>query len=157
MTLTRSREFDQSSWKPEARLIESERSQKNFMSLRHQALLFITTALALCLGACTTRPTSTASAATSKPGITSKLKKISVAKLPKFRMPGSFFGPDVKVVEPRVRDLKNLPSGSELAEAHRKKQRGFFWIVGGPVDFKEPELPDPGIDTGEGLLPPLPP
>ena len=82
---------------------------------------------------------------------------MSVAKLPKIRMPGSFFEPDVKVVEPRVKDLKNLPSGSELAEAHRKKQRGFFWIVGGPVDFKEPDLPAPGIDTGEGLLPPLPP
>jgi len=111
----------------------------------------------LCLSACTTRPISTAITEAPKPGITSKLKKISVAKLPKIRMPGSFFEPDVKVVEPREKDLKNLPSGTELAEAHRKKQRGFFWIVGGPINFKEPDLPSPGIDTSEGLLPPLPP
>ncbi|MEY5013014.1 MAG: hypothetical protein RLY69_729 [Verrucomicrobiota bacterium] len=127
------------------------------MILRRHVLRIFLSALCLSLGSCATRPTTTASAANQKPGIATKLKKISVAKLPKIRMPGPFFEPDVKVVEPRVKDLKNLPSGSELAEAHRKKQRGFFWIVGGPVDFKEPDLPTPGIDVGEGLLPPLPP
>jgi hypothetical protein len=52
--------------------------------------------------------------------------------------------------------LKNLPSGAELAMAYRKKQSGLFWIVGGPADFKEPDLPMPGLDLEDGLLPPLP-
>jgi hypothetical protein len=130
---------------------------KNLMPLRRHALLLMTMASVLCLSACASRQnTTTATTEAPKPSFTSKLKKISVAKLPKIRMPKSLFGPDVRIVEPREKDLKKLPSGSELAEAYRKKQRGFFWIVGGPVDFKEPDLPSPGIDTGEGLLPPLP-
>ena len=126
------------------------------MPVRRHAQFAMTTASTVCLGSCAIRHNTTAKPETPKPSFTSKLKKISVAKLPKLRMPGSFFEPDIRIVEPREKDLKKLPSGSELAAAHRKKQRGFFWIVGGPVDFKEPDLPEPGIDSGEGLLPPLP-
>lgn len=113
-------------------------------------------ASALCLSACASRQNTTAATEAPKQSFTSKLKKFSFVKLPKFRMPGPFFEPDIKIVEPREKDLKKLPSGSELAQAYRKKQRGIFWIVGGPVNFKEPDLPAPGIDTGEDLLPPLP-
>jgi hypothetical protein len=127
------------------------------MHLRRHALLLMTMASALCLSACASRQnTITATTEAPKTSFTSKLKKFTVVKLPKFRMPGPFFEPDIKIVEPREKDLKKLPSGSELAQAYRKKQRGFFWIVGGPVNFKEPDLPAPGIDMGEGLLPPLP-
>lgn len=71
-------------------------------------------------------------------------------------MPGPWFESDIKVVEAREKDLKILPSGSELAHAYRKKLNGAFWIVGGQVNFKEPDLPTPGLDLEEGLLPPLP-
>jgi hypothetical protein len=127
------------------------------MTSRRHAQFAMTMASILCLSSCADRPDAAAlKSATTQSKIGSKLKKFSVAKLPKLHMPKSLFGPDVKIVEPRVKDLKELPSGSELAEAYRKRQRGFFWIVGGPVDFKEPDLPSPGIDTSEGLLPPLP-
>ena len=117
----------------------------------------MTMASALCLSACASRQnTITATTEAPKTSFTSKLKKLSVVKLTKIRMPGPFFEPDIKIVEPREKDLKKLPSGSELAQAYRKKQRGFFWIVGGPVNFKEPDLPTPGVDMGEDLLPPLP-
>jgi hypothetical protein len=117
----------------------------------------MTMASAICLSACASRQnTTTAATEEPKQSFTSKLKKFSFVKLPKFRMPGPFFEPDIKIVEPREKDLKKLPSGSELAQAYRKKQRGIFWIVGGPVNFKEPDLPTPGIDMGEDLLPPLP-
>ena len=117
----------------------------------------MTMASALCLSACASRQnTTTATTDAPKQSFTSKLKKFPVVKLPKIRMPGPFFEPDIKIVEPREKDLKKLPSGSELAQAYRKKQRSIFWIVGGPINFKEPDLPAPGIDMGEGLLPPLP-
>ena len=117
----------------------------------------MTMASALWLSSCASRQNTTAATTEApKQSFTSKLKKFPVVKLPKLRMPGPFFGPDIKIVEPREKDLKKLPSGSELAQAYRKKQRGFFWIVGGPINFEEPDLPAPGIDMGEDLLPPLP-
>ncbi len=62
-------------------------------------------------------------------------------------------GQRIKVVEVREKDLKELPTGHELAQAHQKSKRG-FWVFGGPVDFKEPSLPEPGSEMDGSLLPP---
>jgi hypothetical protein len=127
------------------------------MRSRRYAQFFLTMTLTLGMVACASRETqSTSDHADRKSAITTTLKKVSFARIPKLKMPRPFWGPKVKIVEPRARDLKNLPSGAELAMAYRKKQRGLFWIVGGPVDFKEPDLPMPGLDLEDGLLPPLP-
>jgi hypothetical protein len=61
-------------------------------------------------------------------------------------------GHRVKVVEVREKDLKELPTGKEKALAYRRG--GGFWIFGGPVDFKEPTLPEPGSEMDGSLLPP---
>lgn len=65
------------------------------------------------------------------------------------RLPGQ--GPTV--VQVREKDLKEMPTGQELAKVHQKRRSG-FWIFGGPVDFEEPRLPEPGSDLDGGLLPP---
>lgn len=62
-------------------------------------------------------------------------------------------GQRVKVVEVREKDLKELPTGKEKAVAYRKGHGG-FWIFGGPIDFKEPSLPEPGSELDGSLLPP---
>ena len=62
-------------------------------------------------------------------------------------------GQRVKVVEVREKDLKELPTGKEKALAYRNGHSG-FWIFGGPVDFKEPSLPEPGSELDGSLLPP---
>lgn len=62
-------------------------------------------------------------------------------------------GQRVKVVEVREKDLKQLPTGKEKALAFRNGRSG-FWIFGGPVDFKEPTLPEPGTEMDGSLLPP---
>jgi hypothetical protein len=62
-------------------------------------------------------------------------------------------GQRVKLVEVREKDLKELPTGKEKALAYRRGNSG-FWIFGGPVDFKEPSLPEPGSELDGSLLPP---
>lgn len=61
--------------------------------------------------------------------------------------------PAVKVVEVREKDLKPLPSGHERALAFQNTRKR-FWFFGGPVDFKEPTLPEPGGEMDGSLLPP---
>lgn len=85
-----------------------------------------------------------------------KAKVSSFAKLPDLAdtpiariLPGQ----RVKVVEVREKDLKELPTGKEKAVAYRRGLGG-FWIFGGPVDFKEPTLPEPGSELDGSLLPP---
>ncbi len=85
-----------------------------------------------------------------------KAKVSSFAKLPDIAdtpiariLPGQ----RVKVVEVREKDLKELPTGKEKAVAYRRGNGG-FWIFGGPVDFKEPTLPEPGSELDGSLLPP---
>lgn len=63
-------------------------------------------------------------------------------------------GPRVAVVEVREKDLKKLPSGRERALAYENAHRRGFWFFGGPVDFKEPTLPEPGSELDGSLLPP---
>lgn len=60
----------------------------------------------------------------------------------------------IKVVEVREKDLKDLPTGHELAQARKSERGSGFWIFGGPVDFKEPTLPEPGPELDGSLLPP---
>lgn len=62
-------------------------------------------------------------------------------------------GQGPKVVDVREKDLKEMPTGHELAQAHTRERSG-FWIFGGPVDFKEPKLPESGADLDGSLLPP---
>ncbi len=63
-------------------------------------------------------------------------------------------GQRVKVVEVREKDLRELPTGHELAQAHARQRQSNFWIFGGPVDFVEPTLPEAGADPDGSLLPP---
>jgi hypothetical protein len=60
----------------------------------------------------------------------------------------------VGVVEVREKELKELPTGHERALAFENKRRGAFWFFGGPVDFKEPSMPEPGAELDGSLLPP---
>jgi hypothetical protein len=63
-------------------------------------------------------------------------------------------GPRVAVVAVREKDLKQLPSGRERALAYENEHRRGFWFFGGPVDFKEPILPEHGSELDGSLLPP---
>ena len=63
------------------------------------------------------------------------------------------FRPDVPVVEAREDALKELPSGQDQALAYQ--QNNGFWGFLGPVNFKEPTLPEPGGSIDGGLLPPI--
>lgn len=65
--------------------------------------------------------------------------------------------PSVKVVEVREQDLKKLPTGQERALAYQNTRKRSFWFFGGPVDFKEPSLPEAGGEMDGSLLPPKSP
>jgi len=81
-----------------------------------------------------------------KPSFFSKFSGFSLASL----LPG----PGVKVVQVRKKDLKELPTGRERALAFENQRKQGFWFFGGPVDFKEPTLPEPGSELDGSLLPP---
>ena len=82
-----------------------------------------------------------------------KISSISMPKLPEMHLANLLPGNRVKVVDVREKDLKELPTGKERALAYQNERRG-FWIFGGPVDFKEPTLPEPGAAPDGSLLPP---
>lgn len=63
--------------------------------------------------------------------------------------------PGVKVVEVREKDLKKMPTGEERAVAFQNTRKRSFWFFSGPVDFKEPTLPEAGGEMDGSLLPPL--
>ena len=65
--------------------------------------------------------------------------------------------PGVKVVEVREKDLKKLPTGEERALAFENTRKSRFWFFSGPVDFKEPTLPEAGGEMDGSLLPPREP
>jgi hypothetical protein len=86
----------------------------------------------------------------------SMVKAIPTPKMPKMPdmglanlMPGR----RIKVVDVREKDLEDFKTGKELAQAYKRERSG-FWIFGGPVDFKEPTLPEPGTELDGSLLPP---
>jgi len=66
----------------------------------------------------------------------------------------------IRIVDVREQDLKDLPLGDERAIAYQssaaKIRASRSWISTGPVDFIEPELPDVGAEMDAGLLPPKP-
>jgi hypothetical protein len=63
----------------------------------------------------------------------------------------------VQVVEVREQDLKELPTGHERALAFQSSRKRNFWFFSGPVDFKEPVLPEAGAAMDGSLLPPKSP
>lgn len=76
------------------------------------------------------------------------------SKLPFFSLARFLPGPRVQVVKVREKDLKPLPTGHERALAFENQHKRGFWFFGGPVDFIEPTLPEPGGDMDGSLLPP---
>ena len=76
------------------------------------------------------------------------------SKFPFFSFSKLLPGPRVPVVKVRDKDLKELPTGHERALAFESRRKGGFWIFGGPVDFKEPTLPESGSELDGSLLPP---
>ncbi len=83
---------------------------------------------------------------------TSKIAELSELSMSKIRPAG------VKVVEVREKDLKQVPTGQERALAYENsRKRGFWGFFSGPVDFKEPTLPEPGAEMDGSLLPPKAP
>lgn len=78
----------------------------------------------------------------------SKVSQLSTMAIDKIRPPS------VKVVEVREKDLKNLPTGHERALAYENTRKRGFWFFSGPVDFKEPSLPEAGGEMDGSLLPP---
>ena len=102
--------------------------------------------LASCAGVRNAGSASVAAVKKSAAATTSKISNFSLAGL----LPGS----RVKVVEVREKDLKKLPTGHERALAFENERKRGFWFFGGPVDFKEPTLPEPGSELDGSLLPP---
>ncbi|MEX1114126.1 MAG: hypothetical protein WEB53_02680 [Akkermansiaceae bacterium] len=82
---------------------------------------------------------------------TSKVSELSEIAVNKIRPA------QVKVVEVREKDLKELPTGHERALAFQSSRKQNFWFFGGPVDFKEPMLPEAGTEMDGSLLPPKSP
>jgi hypothetical protein len=82
---------------------------------------------------------------------TTKVAQLSTMAVDKINPPA------VKVVEVREKDLKKLPTGQERALAYENTRKRGFWFFGGPVDFKEPSLPEPGGEMDGSLLPPKAP
>lgn len=66
-------------------------------------------------------------------------------------------GEQLKIVEAREADLKEMPSGKDRALAFDQERKQSFWSFSLPQDFKEPVLPDIGLEDDESqgsLLPP---
>ena len=82
---------------------------------------------------------------------TAKVSQLSTMAIDKINPPG------VKVVEVREKDLKKLPTGQERALAYENTRKRGFWFFSGPVDFKEPSLPEAGGEMDGSLLPPKAP
>lgn len=86
-----------------------------------------------------------------------KITSVSLPDMPDFSLSKLLPDRGPKVVEVREKDLKELPTGVELAKAREQERKNGFWFFGGPIDFKEPTLPEPGSELDGSLLPPLVP
>lgn len=86
--------------------------------------------------------------------VTSGIAAIPKPKIPDFSLANLLPGPKIKVVEVREKDLKEMPTGTELAKAHRNQGIADFWSFSGKLYFEEPDFPEPGADMDGGLLPP---
>lgn len=63
----------------------------------------------------------------------------------------------VKIVEPRTKDLRKLPSGRELAAAYESERKQGFWIFNESTLYKDAALPEIQGEMSLGLLPPTNP
>jgi hypothetical protein len=97
-------------------------------------------------GACLMCNCSTLKSTAAKVGALSRQSVAKVGDLLPSRRP--------PVVEVREKDLKDLPLGHERALAYQEKKRAGWWFFSGPVDFKEPDLPDTAAEMTGTLLPP---
>jgi len=81
---------------------------------------------------------------------TSKVSSLAELASDKIRPAG------IKVVEVREQDLEKLPSGHDRLVAYQNTKKKSFWMFDGPVDFIDPQLPEPapGDEQVEILLPP---
>ena len=89
-------------------------------------------------------------------GAVNKSGTAAGGKKPEFFI-SSLFPAPVKIVKVRQKDLKELPLGHERALAFDRERRFGFWSFGGVVDFKQPDLPQPGAEMDGSLLPPKTP
>jgi hypothetical protein len=119
------------------------------MNLKRQVSSAVLIVAGFALASCATLKTAGGeSVAAVKNSASVAMSKMS--DLPLVRMlPGQ--GP--KVVQVHEKELRDQPTGQELAQAHRQQRSG-FWIFGGPVDFEEPKLPETGAELDGSLLPP---
>ena len=107
---------------------------------------------ALILSSCSTVKTITAKAKQAKDAVGENAGELtSDFEAPKF---AGIFKRRAKVVDVREKDLKDMPLGEERALAYQRSRRSFWDIFRGPVDFKEPELPDEADLIDGSLLPP---
>lgn len=120
----------------------------NFMS---RALLISTVAAIIGLASCSAVSKVGQNSAAFVQKTTSKVSQLSEVAANTIRPAG------VKVVEVREKDLKPQPTGREQALAFQNTRKRSFWSFRGPVDFKEPSLPEPGGEMDSSLLPPIAP
>jgi len=126
------------------------------MKRMSRAISLPVVAASLCLASCATitkvGQSSMAMVQKTSAATTSKIAELSELSISKIRPAG------VKVVEVREKDLKELPTGQERALAYENSRKRSFWgFLSGPVDFKEPTLPEPGAEMDGSLLPPKSP
>lgn len=92
-----------------------------------------------------------------KRSLFSRLPSLPKPKMPDLSLARFLPGPKIKVVEPREKDLKELPMGSELAASRRGYGFADFWSFSDKLYFEEPNFPEPGLDMDGSLLPPKAP
>ena len=75
-----------------------------------------------------------------------------VSKLSSFSL-SNLLPSHIPVVEAREEDLVDLPSGKERALAFEEEKKQRDWVLAGPINFKEPDLPEGDPFMNGGLLP----
>lgn len=106
----------------------------------------------ICCG--TMRNVGKSSADLVKRSASATVAKVSSIKMPDISLAGLLPNRGPKVADVREKDLKEMRTGKELAQAYERDRSRGFWFFGGPVDFKEPTLPENGSDLDGSLLPP---
>lgn len=125
---------------------------KFFIDLTTACMLAAVLALSSCAGLRKAGSGSVAMVRNSSSAATAKMS--SLAKSTNASLGQLLPGPKVQVVTVREKELQKLPTGHERALAFESERKQRFWFFGGPVDFKEPSLPQPGTDLDGSLLPP---
>ncbi|WP_200269157.1 hypothetical protein [Luteolibacter pohnpeiensis] len=78
-----------------------------------------------------------------------------VSKISNFSISGLLPG-HIPVVEAREKDLVDLPSGKERALAYEQEKAQREMLLAGPINIKEPALPEGDDFVIGGLLPSKP-